>query len=110
MAVAHGCTVGTAVSRPQRSETFDFGSSPLLGLARRQPQPSDRRSFGRFTFWLSRLSIMASFAPETNLKALDGMRAVCSLWVVLVHCWMLWAVQLPYSALRDIGNASWLPW
>lgn len=53
---------------------------------------------------------MASFAPETSLKALDGMRAVCSLWVVLVHCWMLWAVQLPYSALRDIGNASWLPW
>ncbi|KAL4855648.1 Chaperone protein DnaJ [Chlorella vulgaris] len=98
------------LSRPQERPHGSLNSN-TASPSRLRPEPSDSQTqFRSFTFWLSRLSIMASFAPETSLKALDGMRAICSLWVVLVHCWMLWAVQLPYSELRDIGNASWLPW
>lgn len=45
-----------------------------------------------------------------SLSCLNGVRALANVWVLVVHCWTLWSVLLPYDVLRQLGNHSWLPW
>lgn len=45
-----------------------------------------------------------------SLSCFDGVRVVANIWVMLVHCWELWSMQLSYETLHILGNHSWLPW
>lgn len=45
-----------------------------------------------------------------QLGCLNGVRAVASLVVVLVHCWTHWCSLLDGATRARLTTRAWLPW